>query len=219
MSRHTASLAVAAALVSAVSVGTLSACATHHHVVAVTGQPAAPMAYSPPALGANGMCYYLDDPQEAYNLIAAGLCQPGWRPTLMPPAFHAMYADYLASPAYYNNYVPLKYRGRWETQWGSHSDYYVQNRTYIITQEKQAVYKGSNGATVTASAIPSSKLSFGPGVKPSLSLGSVAPPKPDNTSPTGKLSLGGGISTATKASFGGGVKPVGSSSTAAKVSR
>lgn len=195
MSRRTTTLAVGAALVAAASVSTLAACGdTHHHVAQ---QPVVAVAYTPQYLGENGMCYYLDDPAEALALIAAGLCQPGWRPTVMPLAFHATYADYLASPAYYNTYPPVQYRAGWTNQWGPKSTFYTQNTTIIINNEKKAVYKDNTGKTVAATAIPSAKPSFGSGVKPSLSLGSVAPPKADNVpsakAPSTKVSLGGGV--------------------------
>lgn len=139
-------------LATATAVGLLAAtatgCGTHHHTVVVQ-TPAAPVAYAPTSMGANGHCYYLDDPQEAYNLIAAGLCQPGWTPMMMPVDFHYAYADYLASPAYYNTYVPVRYRSGWNNQWGTKSTFYTTNITIIHTKEKTATYKGSDGKPYT----------------------------------------------------------------------
>lgn len=200
MSRRTTVLAVGAALVAAASVSTLAACGGTTHHVAVVQQPApvAAVAYTPNAYGENGFCYYIDDPQEAYSLISSGRCQPGWHPMAMPLAWHETYFDYYASPAYYNTYVPVSYRSGWGNQWGRQSTFYKQNVTVIINNEKKAVYKDNTGKAVAATAIPSAKLSFGSGVKPSISLGSVAPPKADNTPPASapgstKISLGGGV--------------------------
>lgn len=201
MSRRTTALAVGAALVATASTATLAACGNTHHHVVVTSQPAA-VSYAPAAYGQNGQCYYLDDPQEALSLIAAGLCQPGWRPTLMPLYWHQEYYSYYASDAYMDAYVPRSYWGSYHTQ---QNNFYTVNKTTIINVQKNAVYKGSNGATVAASALPSSKLSFGAGVKPSMSFGSVAPPKPDNSAPSAKISFGGGASA--KPSFGSSYKP------------
>jgi hypothetical protein len=130
-----------------VTAATLTACADHHHVVAVPQTNA--VAYAPPYLGENGMCYYVDSPGEVANLIAGGLCQPGWRPVVMPLDWHYRYADYIASPAYYNVYALPGDRGGWGRQWGTQSTFYTTNITIIHAKEKTATYKGSDGKTVT----------------------------------------------------------------------
>lgn len=195
MSRRTTALTVGAALVATASLATLAACGTTHHAVVVTSQPAAPAAYSMNAYGQNGQCYYIDSTQEATALIAAGLCQPGWVPTLMPLSWHEEYLDYYNSPAYMT-YVPASYRSVWLNQWGPRSTWYQQNKTTIIVVQKNATYKDPSGKPVAASAIPSSRMSFGAGVKPSMSFGSVAP-----SSSAPKVSFGS-VASKPKTGFG-----------------
>lgn len=204
MSRRTTALTVGAALVATASLATLAACGTTHHAVVVTSQPAQAVAagYGMTAYGQNGQCYYIDDRQEALNLIAAGLCQPGWQPYPMPLSWHEEYLDYYNSPTYLT-YVPVSYRSGWLNQWGPRSTWYQQNKTTIVVVQKNAVYKDSSGKPVAATAIPSSKMSFGAGVKPSMSFGSVAP-SADNAPPSNKVSFGGGVTTKPRVTFGGG---------------
>ena len=64
---------IAAALV---AVAALAACS------ATDGTYAA----APPAYGASGACYYVDDVAEAVALQAAGLCPVNWMPAPMPSA-------------------------------------------------------------------------------------------------------------------------------------
>jgi hypothetical protein len=200
MSRRTAALAAGAALVAAASVGTLAACGTTHHAVVVTSQ-AAPVGYGMAAYGQNGQCYYIDDPQEARNLIAAGLCQPGWQPYPMPLSWHEEYLNYYNSAAYLN-YVPAVYQGGWANQWGPSSSWYQKNKTTIVVVQKNAVYKDPTGKQVPASAIPSSKLNFNTSTKPSLSGGQRTAPQlgggnarstaPAPSAPKSVGNLGGG---------------------------
>jgi len=164
---------------------TATACATHHHVVAVQ-QPAAASVVGPAAYGQNGQCYYLDDPQEALNLIAAGLCQPGWRPTVMPLDWHYTYADYYASPAYLT-YVPLSYRSGWANQWGTKSTFYTTNITIIHNKEKTATYKGSDGKPITGNV-----TNFATPKAPS----STSAPLPVGARSSAPLPVGGARSTA-----------------------
>lgn len=101
--------------------------------------------YAPAAYGANGQCYYINSPAEAVALEQAGLCPAGWVPTLMPLSWEQEYYAYYDSPAYYNRYVPVRYRTVYihtESAFG---------RTYhtaILTQSRTAVYKSSTGSTV-----------------------------------------------------------------------
>lgn len=208
MSRRSTALSVSAALFTTATLATLAACGTTHRHVVVTSQPAA---YSMNAYGQNGQCYYIDDPAEATALIAAGLCQPSWRPYPMPLSWHEEYLDYYNSPAYYNTYVPVSYRSGWANQWGPNSSWYRQNKTTIIVVQKNAVYKDPSGKPIAATAIPSSKMSFGAGVTAKPSFGSVAPPSADASKPsfgggvTAKQSFGGAAPSQAKPSFGGGV--------------
>lgn len=203
MSRRTTSLTVAAALATTATVAAMAACSPSHHAVVVTSQPAA-AGYGMAAYGQNGQCYYIDSPQEATALIAAGLCPAAWVPTLMPLAWHEEYLDYYNSPVY-QAYVPASYRPGWSAQWGPSSPWYQSNKTTIVVIQKKAVYKDTSGNTVAATAIPSSKMSFGSGVKPVQSFGSVAP-KPAPSADKSKASLGGGVtggaSSKAKTGFG-----------------
>lgn len=60
----------------------------------------------PPAYGADGHCYYVDDPAEVVALQAAGLCPVNWTPIIMPSPWRSQYAWYYDSPRYYGTYVP-----------------------------------------------------------------------------------------------------------------
>lgn len=138
-------------------------CGTTHHAVVTTSY--APAAYGVQA--SNGFdCYYIDDPAEATSMIAAGLCPAGSIPTLMPLAWHEMYYDYYASPAYYNTYVPVRYRTVWVSQ---STSFYNTNKTTIVVVQKNATYKGSNGTTVKG--IPSGGVTFGGGNRVAPTMG------------------------------------------------
>lgn len=116
------------------------------------------VAYRPASFGVPGQCYYLHDPLEAMALQRAGLCEAGWMPTIMPLAWHQMYAPYYASPRYINIYVPSEQRTafrRTEQTWGA------ANKGVIAAQAKQAKYLGSNGKTVTADKIGATKYGAG----------------------------------------------------------
>lgn len=116
------------------------------------------VSYAPVAYGVPGHCYYVDSPAEAVALRSAGLCPAAWAPTLMPLAWHEQYYPYYSSPAYYNVYVPASSRvvyTRTETTFGT------TYKTQISTATKTATYKGSNGKTVPASKIGTSKFGSG----------------------------------------------------------
>lgn len=127
-----------------------------------------PISYAPAAYGANGQCYYVDDATEAVSLMAAGLCPPTWVPTPMPLAWHEMYYNYYASPAYVV-YVPANRRSYYTTsQVTFQKTYSVQ----INTASRNATWKGSNGKTVPGSAVNPGKMSFGGGnARPAPTLG------------------------------------------------
>lgn len=125
----------------------LTGCGGGHHV-----------AYRPIAYGENNQCYYVNNPVETIALQQAGLCQPGWAPTIMPIYWHQRYWNYYASPSYYRTYVPVASRSTYvasEKSWGS------TNKTAIATEAKRATYQGSNGKTVTADKIGAAKYGGG----------------------------------------------------------
>lgn len=140
------------------------------------------VSYAPAAYGVPGHCYYLDDPQEAVNLIQAGLCPSSWVPTLMPLAWHEEYFSYYNSGAYYNTYVPVRYRTGWVSQ---QNTFYTQYKTTIIVVQKQATYKGSNGKTVTGTV-----NNFAPAKAP------TSAPLPVGARSSAPLPVGGARSTA-----------------------
>lgn len=134
-----------------------SACSTPHHtVVAVPVAPAA-ASYSLAAYGENGHCYYIDDPAEVVSLQQAGLCPSTWTAMIMPLLWHETYYDYYASPAYYNTYVPVRYRTVWVSQ---STSFYNTNKTTILVVHTKGTYKDSTGKTVPAAQIPSAKMTF-----------------------------------------------------------
>ncbi len=191
-------------LATATAVGLLAATAT-----ACTSSPA--VSYAPAAYGVPGHCYYIDDPAEATALIAAGLCPASWTPTLMPLAWHEEYYNYYASGAYYNTYVPVRYRTVWVSQ---STSFYNTNKTTILVVQKQATYKGSNGKTVTGGSVSN----FAPAKAPSSA------PLPAGARSSAPLPVGGARSTAPAPSApkplsgGGARQPSRNNSAPAKVS-
>jgi len=112
-------------------------------------------------------CYYADDTQEAYNLIAAGLCPAGAIPTRMPLSWEQEYWGYYSSPAYYSVYMPAAYRAHY-----THVTVVSFSRTYrtqISAASSRAVYRSSSGGTVAGSKVNSAR--FGGGSRSSVSYG------------------------------------------------
>jgi len=126
--------------------------------VTLTGCSSGPAAtYAPAAYGQNGQCYYLDDPYEAQQLLAAGLCPAGWVPAPMPLSWEEMYFSYYDSPAYYSRYVLVSHR----TVYLSHeAAFHTTYASQISAASKSATYKGSNGKTVTGTT---AKMKFSTG--------------------------------------------------------
>ena len=112
-------------------------------------------------------CYYLTSTQEAYNLMAAGLCPAGSIPTPMPLGWEETYWDYWSSPAYYNTYIPASYRSTYTHVTIVHfSNTY---RSQIKSASAKAVYKSSTGGTVTGSKANTAQ--FGGGSRTTKSYG------------------------------------------------
>lgn len=111
--------------------------------------------YTPAAyyqtIGGVNECYYADDPGEVTDLIQAGLCPANSVATIMPLAWEEEYWDYYSSPAYYDTYMPVRYRSRYTSVTIVHF-----SRTYskqISTMSSKAVYKSSAGGTVSGSKV------------------------------------------------------------------
>ena len=114
--------------------------------------------YTPAAYGENGHCYYVEDPHEVDTLWSDGRCDRSWTPTLMPIFWHEMYYPYYSSPAYYNRYVPVATR----TVYVQHSTtFYTANKSAILTAEKQATYRGSDGKTVKGNKVAPTRFGGG----------------------------------------------------------
>lgn len=124
----------------------------------------APVAYAPAAYGevVNGVghCYYDDDPYEAQQLFAQGLCPAGWVPTPMPLYWHERYYSYYSSPAYYNTYVIASHRTVYVTH---ETTFRTTYSSQITAQAKTATWKGSNGKTVSGSKVNTAKMKFSTG--------------------------------------------------------
>ncbi len=125
---------------------------------ALSGCGGAQVTYAPAAYGVAGQCYYVQDPVEATNLLAAGLCPHGWIPTLMPLAWHEEYYPYYDSEIYTNRYVPARdlvvYR-RTQTTFG---------RTYAVsirTMSSRATYRSSSGGIVKGNKVATTKFGSG----------------------------------------------------------
>lgn len=117
----------------------------------------APVSYAPAAYGTNGQCFYDDDPYEAQQLLAAGLCPAGWVPTPMPLYWHEEYYSYYSSPSYYNRYVLVSHRTVYVTH---ETTFHTTYSSQISTASAKATYKGSNGKTVTGTT---AKMRFSTG--------------------------------------------------------
>lgn len=129
----------------------------------------APVSYAPAAYGANGQCYYDDDPYEAQQLLAAGLCPAGWVPAPMPLAWHEMYWSYYSSPSYYNRYVLVSHRTVYVTH---ETTFHTTYSSQIAAASSKATYKGSNGKTVTGTTAKM-KFSSGSGFTGNVGGGSL----------------------------------------------
>lgn len=133
-----------------IAVAALAGCS---HPAAVSYAPAA---YGE-TIGGVGHCYYDDDPYEAQQLLAAGLCPAGWVPTAMPLYWHEEYYSYYSSPSYYNRYVLVSHRTVYVTH---ETTFRTTYSSAITTASSKAVYKGSNGKTVTGTT---AKMKFSTG--------------------------------------------------------
>lgn len=120
-----------------------------------------PVSYAPAAYGETinsvGHCYYDSDPSEAVALISAGLCPATWIPTPMPLYWHEEYWSYYSSPAYYNTYVGASYRAVYISH---ETTFHATYSRQISAASAKAVYKGSNGKTVTGTT---AKMKFSTG--------------------------------------------------------
>ena len=128
-------------------------------VTAGCGLSPQPLTYAPAAYGQNGQCYYVSSPAEAVALRQAGLCPRSWIAAPMPLSWEEAYYAYYDSPAYYDTYVPVRYR----TVYISHETTF--GRTYhsrIVTLSRSATYRSSSGGTVKGSAV-TGKTRFGSG--------------------------------------------------------
>lgn len=144
-------------------------------------------------------CYYLTSTQEAYNLMAAGLCPQGSMPTPMPMSWEEEYWDYWSSPAYYNTYIPTTYRSHYTSVTIvtlNHSSSFQRN---VSTLSSKALYKSSAGGTVSGSKV--STTSFGGGSRTAKSYGGGSRSN-SNSSSSGSRS---GYSS----SYGGGSRSAG----------
>lgn len=130
-----------------------------------SGQGAA-VSYQPASFGVRVTggfdCYYVLDRGEVADLVTAGLCPAGSIPTLIPAAYLEEYWGYYDSSAYLV-YVPSGSRTRYTSYEATFSHRYS---TQITTLSRKAVYKGSNGSTVTGT----SKLKFGTGTSGSAAV-------------------------------------------------
>jgi len=112
-------------------------------------------------------CFYMDDTQEAYNLIAAGLCPAGSIPTPAPLTWRETYWSYYSSPAYYNTYIPVGYRTHYTSV--TVVSFSRTYKTQISSLSSKAVYKSSSGGTVSGSKV--NTKSFGSGSRSTQSFG------------------------------------------------
>jgi hypothetical protein len=143
-----------AALVTALIVGSgLTACG---------GSDDSDVTYSPAAygevVGGQGLCYFDQDPYEAQQLLATGMCPAGWIPYQMPTYWHQQYYGYYSSPAYYNRYVLVSRRTVYVTH---ETTFHTTYSTQITAASKAASYRGSNGKTVSGSKVGTAKFGGG----------------------------------------------------------
>lgn len=165
----------------------------------------APVSYAPAAYGevVNGVghCYWDDDPYEAQQLFASGLCPAGWIATPMPLYWHQQYYSYYSSPAYYNTYVIASHRTVYVTHETTFRTTYA---TQINTASKAATWKGSNGKTVSGAKVDTAKMKFstGSGSNPTQGGGSLRGGGSTGGTSGGSSSAAKSGSSAPKAQFG-----------------
>lgn len=106
--------------------------------------------YTPSSYGEAGHCYYRYYPEEAQNLINAGLCPQNWVPYPMPLAWYHTYYWYYSSPAFYGLYVPSAYRSTYISQT---TTYYNSNQRNVSDASRNAQYKDDKGNTVRGSDV------------------------------------------------------------------
>lgn len=135
---------------------------------AATACSSQPVAYEPAAYGANGTCYYIQSPAEAYALQQAGLCPRGWGIGMAPLYWQEMYWPYYSSPAYYGVYVPSPLR---TTYVSVERTFYNQHTSAVRTASSTASYRSSTGKTVTGKTVIASKAQFGSGKSFSTAAG------------------------------------------------
>ncbi len=150
------------ALAAALAAGALAACSNDDN----SDQSYTPAAYYQ-TVGNVYECYYTTTTQEAYSLIAAGLCPAGAIPTQMPLSWEEEYWDYYSSPVYYNAYLPVSYRSTYTHVTIVH--FSSTYRTQIKTASARAVYKSSSGGTVAGSKVNTKQ--FGSGSRTTTSYG------------------------------------------------
>lgn len=155
--------------------------------VGLTACGGQPVTYTPAAAawGNAGLhqCYMpLGVPQSSWQAIeqryiASHYCQAGWTPIYMPQQTYMAYYPYWSSGVFYNHYLPASYRTvyvSYETNYG---------RTYhsqILSAERTATYKGSNGKTTTYNKIKTgggTRSSFGTGTRCSAMRDALLQPK------------------------------------------
>jgi hypothetical protein len=170
-----------------------------------------PVSYAPAAYGANGQCFYDQSPAEATALLAAGLCPAGWVPTPMPLAWQEEYYSYYSSPGYYNSYVPVSYRTVYVTH---ETTFHTTYATQINSASSKAVYKGSNGKTITGPKTGTVQFGGGSGRQQSFGGGSGRSNVTGGTGTSGgsKSTTGGSGSRSTSGGSSGGGSGRGGSS-------
>jgi hypothetical protein len=148
------------------------------------------VAYTPPAYGVNGQCYYVNDPLEVVAMQNAGLCPRTWHPVIMPLWWHSMYAPYYDSYGYYGRF-PSSYQRSYVTvvhKWES------QHKSDMNRFGGQAKWKGSNGKTFSGSVVQkelkSGKASFGGGNMRSKGFGNTLVKKNSVNSNSGNSNSG-----------------------------
>lgn len=178
---------IALGLFAAALIGSTAACGSGYGDDDATYTPAA--YYQ--TVGNVYECYYTTTAQEAYNLMAAGLCPAGSIPTPMPLSFEETYWSYWSSPAYYNTYLPVSYRSTY-----THVTivrFSTTYRTQIKSASAKAVYKSSAGGTVSGSKVNTAQ--FGGGGRTTKSYGGGSR---SGGSPSGKYSYSGSRSAGRK---------------------
>lgn len=104
-------------------------------------------AYAPDNYGANGQCYYIDNPAEVAALQAAGLCPVGWIAYPAPVWYRARYAGYFDSPAYYNHYVPVSVRKVYVTHvttWNKTNSSAIKTQQRVSVGNNKSSYSSGN---------------------------------------------------------------------------